>query len=121
MIGGSPTVSKSANALVAVALDAIGAQHGVRAFAVHPGGIITDLVRHMSPEELRAKKEFSAVSTRAVWKDRLFQHNGPKAAMPTSRNPGLLKATYDSEGRTAGVDEHHSVRLECHFLDQRPE
>lgn len=46
--------SKSANALFAVALDAIGEQHGVRAFAVHPGGIITDLVRHMSPEELRA-------------------------------------------------------------------
>lgn len=46
--------SKSANALFAVGLDAIGADHGVRAFSVHPGGIITDLIRHMSPEELRA-------------------------------------------------------------------
>jgi hypothetical protein len=27
------------------------------------------------------KKAFSAVSTRAVWKDRLFQHNRPKAGV----------------------------------------
>ncbi|MCG4262020.1 SDR family NAD(P)-dependent oxidoreductase [Acetobacter senegalensis] len=46
--------SKSANALFAVALDEIGADKGVRAFSVHPGGIITDLVRYMAPEELRA-------------------------------------------------------------------
>jgi hypothetical protein len=31
--------------------------------------------------QLRAKKAFSAVSTRAVWKDRLFQHNRPEAAL----------------------------------------
>ena len=40
--------SKSANALFAVALDAMGQQHGVRAFAVHPGGVVTDLSRYMS-------------------------------------------------------------------------
>lgn len=44
--------AKTANALFAVALDAIGQRDGVRAFAVHPGGIITDLVRHMSTELL---------------------------------------------------------------------
>jgi NAD(P)-dependent dehydrogenase (short-subunit alcohol dehydrogenase family) len=44
--------SKSANVLFAVALDKRGAADGVRAFAVHPGGIITDLIRHMSKEEL---------------------------------------------------------------------
>jgi NAD(P)-dependent dehydrogenase (short-subunit alcohol dehydrogenase family) len=46
--------SKTANALFAVALDAKGEQHGVRAFSVHPGGVITDLVRHMSADELGA-------------------------------------------------------------------
>jgi NAD(P)-dependent dehydrogenase (short-subunit alcohol dehydrogenase family) len=46
--------SKSANALFAVALDAIGEPNGVRAFSVHPGGVITDLVRFMSDEEVRA-------------------------------------------------------------------
>jgi NAD(P)-dependent dehydrogenase (short-subunit alcohol dehydrogenase family) len=46
--------SKSANSLFAVKLDKIGEPHGVRAFALHPGGIITDLIRYMAPEELRA-------------------------------------------------------------------
>ncbi|MGH8391767.1 MAG: SDR family NAD(P)-dependent oxidoreductase, partial [Pseudomonas sp.] len=46
--------SKTANALFAVHLDTLGAASGVRAFAVHPGGIISDLVRHMKPEVLQA-------------------------------------------------------------------
>jgi NAD(P)-dependent dehydrogenase (short-subunit alcohol dehydrogenase family) len=46
--------SKTANALFAVALDAKAEPHGVRAFSVHPGGVITDLSRYMSAEELRA-------------------------------------------------------------------
>ena len=36
--------SKSANSLFAVELDKRGQKHGIRAFAVHPGGIVTDLV-----------------------------------------------------------------------------
>ncbi len=46
--------SKTANALFAVALDAIAEPHGVRAFSLHPGGVIADLSRYMSAEELRA-------------------------------------------------------------------
>ena len=46
--------AKSANALFAVGLDARGAKHNVRAFAVHPGGIMTDLQRYMPEEEKRA-------------------------------------------------------------------
>ncbi len=46
--------SKTANALFAVGLDARGAPHGVRAFSVHPGAILTDLMRSMSEEERRA-------------------------------------------------------------------
>jgi NAD(P)-dependent dehydrogenase (short-subunit alcohol dehydrogenase family) len=45
--------SKSANALFAVALNARGEAHGVQAFSVHPGRIVTDLARHMSVEELQ--------------------------------------------------------------------
>lgn len=46
--------SKTANILFAVALDEIGKGHGVRAFALHPGGIVsTDLKRSLSDEELR--------------------------------------------------------------------
>ncbi|WP_322922322.1 SDR family NAD(P)-dependent oxidoreductase [Paenibacillus campi] len=46
--------SKTANALFAVELDRLGAAHGVRAFAVHPGGILTPLQRHMPKEEMIA-------------------------------------------------------------------
>jgi NAD(P)-dependent dehydrogenase (short-subunit alcohol dehydrogenase family) len=46
--------SKSANSLFAVALDERGREHGLRAFAVHPGGILTGLVRHMTEEELNS-------------------------------------------------------------------
>ncbi len=49
--------SKTANALFAVALDSIGQRRGVRAFSVHPGGVVTDLVRYMS----RAQIDASAV------------------------------------------------------------
>lgn len=46
--------SKSANALFAVALDRRGQAHGVRAFSVHPGRIMTDLVRFISDDEKNA-------------------------------------------------------------------
>ncbi|SEW13614.1 oxidoreductase [Luteibacter sp. 329MFSha] len=47
--------SKTANVLFAVALDTRGRDHGVRAFALHPGAIVTDLARHMSQDDLRAR------------------------------------------------------------------
>ncbi|MQM27769.1 SDR family NAD(P)-dependent oxidoreductase [Glycomyces albidus] len=43
--------SKTANVLFAVHLDAIAQDRGVRAFALHPGGILTPLQRHLSREE----------------------------------------------------------------------
>src|SRR5262249_1985929 len=52
--------SKSANALFAVALDARGESYGVRAFAVHPGGVVTDLTRFMTPDQLRASGAIDA-------------------------------------------------------------
>lgn len=46
--------AKSANVLFAVALDRRGEPHGVRAFAVHPGVILTDLGQHMTEEDRKA-------------------------------------------------------------------
>jgi NAD(P)-dependent dehydrogenase (short-subunit alcohol dehydrogenase family) len=43
--------AKTADSLFAVQLDALGAAHGVRAFAAHPGGIMTELQRHLPREE----------------------------------------------------------------------
>lgn len=45
--------SKTANALFALELDRREAGRGVRAFSVHPGGILTDLTRHLPAEELK--------------------------------------------------------------------
>lgn len=45
--------SKTANSLFAAGLDRIGQAHGVRAFAVHPGAILTDITRYMTDEELQ--------------------------------------------------------------------
>ncbi len=46
--------AKTANALFAVQLDRFGRDAGVRAFAVHPGGIMTELQRHLPREEMVA-------------------------------------------------------------------
>jgi NAD(P)-dependent dehydrogenase (short-subunit alcohol dehydrogenase family) len=43
--------AKSANALFALQLDALGTPLGIRAFSVHPGGIATPLQRHLTMEE----------------------------------------------------------------------
>jgi NAD(P)-dependent dehydrogenase (short-subunit alcohol dehydrogenase family) len=45
--------SKTANVLFAVELDRRGEANGIRAFAVHSGAVSTDLIRHMTDEELR--------------------------------------------------------------------
>ncbi|MBF8188113.1 SDR family NAD(P)-dependent oxidoreductase [Nonomuraea sp. K274] len=46
--------AKTANVLFAVHLDALAKDAGVRAFALHPGGIITPLQRYLAKEELVA-------------------------------------------------------------------
>jgi NAD(P)-dependent dehydrogenase (short-subunit alcohol dehydrogenase family) len=47
--------AKTANVLFAVEADQRGRENGIRAFAVHPGAILTDLIRHMTDEELGAR------------------------------------------------------------------
>ncbi|MFF9373308.1 SDR family NAD(P)-dependent oxidoreductase [Streptomyces griseoluteus] len=44
--------AKTANALFALQLDALGRDFGVRAFSLHPGGIMTPLQRHLPKEEM---------------------------------------------------------------------
>jgi NAD(P)-dependent dehydrogenase (short-subunit alcohol dehydrogenase family) len=64
--------AKTANALFAVELDARGAPHEVRAFSVHPGAVITELVRSIAKEELaaiRARLAESPYASAAVYKN----------------------------------------------------
>ncbi|WP_431825713.1 SDR family NAD(P)-dependent oxidoreductase [Burkholderia sp. F1] len=70
--------SKTANALFAVHLDALGAPCGVRAFSLHPGKIATPLQRHLTREEMMA----------AGWID---QHGRP--VDPTFKTPEQGAAT----------------------------
>jgi NAD(P)-dependent dehydrogenase (short-subunit alcohol dehydrogenase family) len=46
--------SKTANALFAIGLDRRGREAGVRAFSLHPGAIVTDLVRHLNDDDFKA-------------------------------------------------------------------
>ncbi|MFI5084527.1 MAG: oxidoreductase [Actinomycetales bacterium] len=46
--------AKTANSLFAVQLNTLGRDAGVEAFAAHPGGIMTDLQRHLPREEMVA-------------------------------------------------------------------
>ena len=58
--------SKTANILYAVALDSRLKGRGVRATSIHPGGIQTELGRHMTPElleQMRARLAKAAAST----------------------------------------------------------
>jgi NAD(P)-dependent dehydrogenase (short-subunit alcohol dehydrogenase family) len=63
--------SKSANVLYALELDRRLAGQGVRAFGLHPGGIVTELGRHLDEEDVRAIRARAAEHTpdgKAFWK-----------------------------------------------------
>jgi NAD(P)-dependent dehydrogenase (short-subunit alcohol dehydrogenase family) len=64
--------AKTANALFALHLDKLAAPHGVRAFSVHPGGIMTNLGRYLTPDDIaimRARAEGNPEAGPAiVWK-----------------------------------------------------
>ena len=63
--------AKSANVLFAVELDRRLAASGVRAFAIHPGGIVTELGRHLDAADIasiRARADERSKGGKAYWK-----------------------------------------------------
>jgi NAD(P)-dependent dehydrogenase (short-subunit alcohol dehydrogenase family) len=61
--------SKTANALFAVAFDRRHADEGVRAYSVHPGGIHTELARHLTDETLGAlRRRLESGGRQFQWK-----------------------------------------------------
>ncbi|MEU5773213.1 SDR family NAD(P)-dependent oxidoreductase [Streptomyces venezuelae] len=58
--------SKTANALFALHLNGLGADHNLRAFAVHPGSILTPLQRHIPRDEWLAQGWVTPDGTPAV-------------------------------------------------------
>lgn len=62
--------SKTANVLFAVELDRRGREHGIRAFSLHPGGIVTGLAKHMSIERLKEMGNLDADGEPVIDPDR---------------------------------------------------
>jgi NAD(P)-dependent dehydrogenase (short-subunit alcohol dehydrogenase family) len=59
--------AKTANVLHAVELDRLLRDQGVRAFALHPGGIVTELGRHLDEDDLAQFRERARTSS-LTWK-----------------------------------------------------
>ncbi len=89
--------SKTANALFAVQLDALGRDVGVRAFSVHPGKIFTPLQRHLAKEEMIA----------AGWLDA----NG-NPSDPTFKTPQQGAATQVWAATSPQLEKHGGVYCE---------
>jgi NAD(P)-dependent dehydrogenase (short-subunit alcohol dehydrogenase family) len=60
--------AKTANVLCAVALDRRLADHGSQALAVHPGGIMTELGRHLTRETLQQLSDLRPPGDEPFWK-----------------------------------------------------
>jgi NAD(P)-dependent dehydrogenase (short-subunit alcohol dehydrogenase family) len=60
--------SKTANVLFAVGFDARFADQGVRAFGLHPGGIVTELGRHLTEETIGVLRSSLPAGEQPHWK-----------------------------------------------------
>ena len=109
--------AKTANALFAVELDRRGQAHGVRAFAVHPGGIMTPLQRYLPREEMiafgwmdetgKVDKRFKTTEQGAatsVWAGTSPQLEGKGGVY--CEDCDVAKITQPGESRISGVNPH---------------
>lgn len=111
--------AKTADSLFAVQLDTLGAAHGVRAFAAHPGGIMTELQRHLPREEMIASgwmtedgtvndrfktpEQGAATSTWAATSPMLAGMGGVYCEDCDIAEPTIVGS---AEARISGVDAH---------------
>jgi len=91
--------SKTANALFAVALDARLRDRGVRACAVHPGGIRTELGRHLTPETMQALMERTKGYSTSGSGERTFQFKTVPQGAATSVWAAVVANADDIGGR----------------------
>src|SRR5271155_13487 len=90
--------SKTANALFAVEFDRRHKDRGVRATAVHPGGIHTELARHMQPEAIQALID-QINATNAKASQPAFEWKTIPQGAATSVWAGVVAAAEDVGGR----------------------
>lgn len=109
--------AKTANSLFAIELDRRGRAHGVQAFAVHPGGIMTELQRHLPKEEMiafgwidndgklnerfKTVEQGAATETWAATSPQLNDKGGLYC-----EDCDVAQLTQPGESRIAGVDPH---------------
>jgi NAD(P)-dependent dehydrogenase (short-subunit alcohol dehydrogenase family) len=109
--------AKTANSLFALELDRRGQAHGIRAFAVHPGGIMTPLQRYLPREEMiaagwmdatgKVDERFKTTEQGAAtetWAAASPQLNGMGGLYCEDCDIALL--TQPGVSRTSGVDPH---------------
>ena len=109
--------AKTANSLFAIELDRRGQAHGVRAFAIHPGGIMTPLQRDLPKEEMIAagwmdaegnvNERFKTVEQGAAtetWAATSPQLNGKGGLY--CEDCDVAQLTQPGTSRTSGVDPH---------------
>jgi NAD(P)-dependent dehydrogenase (short-subunit alcohol dehydrogenase family) len=90
--------SKSANVLFAVEFDRRHKGDGIRATAVHPGGIQTELSRHLAPEAIQALIDRISAATRAAGEPDFKYKTVPQGAATTVW-AGVVAAAADVGGR----------------------
>jgi len=90
--------SKTANILFAVAFDRRHRKHGVRAAAVHPGIIETELIRHMSPSWLQTRVDEINQQLAAAGKPPIHWKSIPQGAA-TSVWAGVVAPADEIGGR----------------------
>lgn len=91
--------AKTANMLFAVHLDALARDRGVRAFGLHPGGIMTPLQRHLTTEEM----------VDAGWID---EDGNPVSTVITFKSPEQGAATQVWAATSPSLDGLGGVYLE---------
>jgi len=102
--------SKTANSLFAVALDKRGEADYIRSFAVHPGGIYTDLLRFLPAEELAALERSSGAlktpeqgAATSVWCGTSPQLDGKGGVYCLDCDIAPLISDYDDVEELTGV------------------
>jgi NAD(P)-dependent dehydrogenase (short-subunit alcohol dehydrogenase family) len=104
--------SKTANVLFAVGAGARWAADGITVNAVHPGGIMTNLVRHMSEEQVAAA--WTAVErTKTV-------EQGAATSVLVATSPtleGVSGRYYEDCAESPVIDERAAVGVAAYALD----
>jgi NAD(P)-dependent dehydrogenase (short-subunit alcohol dehydrogenase family) len=111
--------AKTANSLFAVQLDRLGASLGVRSFALHPGGIMTPLQRHLPQEEMVAMgwvddegnvnelfKSTTQGATTTLWCATSSQLDGMGGVYCEDCDVAVISDPSDPNARFIGVSEH---------------